>query len=191
MRNAIILHGKADPGEVEYYNPDYPAASNSHWIPWVQKQLMVRDIYTQTPEIPNSWKPHYPTWVKEFERYDLTPETILVGHSCGAGFMLKWLSAHMDVKVDKIVLVAPSLGYGWDDGSFFEGFKIDQNLTSRASITILHSDNDREDIQRSTKEIRATLPKASYVEFHNYGHFCIEDMHTEKFPELVDIIVND
>lgn len=107
MKNAIILHGKSGPGEQEYYNPDFPAASNSHWIPWLQKQLMIRDIYAQTPEVPNSWKPDYATWCKEFERYDITPETVLVGHSCGGGFLVRWLSERPDVRVDKVVLVAP------------------------------------------------------------------------------------
>ncbi len=94
MRNAIILHGKPDPGQEEYYNPNFPSASNSHWLPWLQKQLMIHDIATQTPEMPYSWQPDYAIWQKEFERYDVTAETIVVGHSCGAGFIVRWLSQH-------------------------------------------------------------------------------------------------
>jgi alpha-beta hydrolase superfamily lysophospholipase len=40
----------------------------------------------------------------EFERYDIFPETDLVGHSCGGGFFVRWLSKHLEVKVGNVVL---------------------------------------------------------------------------------------
>src|SRR3989304_5335346 len=105
MKNAIILHGLPD--KDEYYDPDFPAQSNAHWIPWLQKQLQRKDIFTQTPEMPLSFKPEYTVWRKELERYDIGPKTLLVGHSCGGAFLVLWLSEHKDVKVAKVVLVAP------------------------------------------------------------------------------------
>jgi len=84
MKNAILLHGK--PSKKEYLNSNTRSPSNNHWFPWLQKQLLVRDIIAQTPELPNPWRPKYPKWKKEFERYDVTSETLLVGHSCGGGF---------------------------------------------------------------------------------------------------------
>ena len=186
MKNAIILHGKPDPGQEEYYNPNFPSASNAHWIPWLQKQLIIHDVATQTPEIPNAWKPEYETWRKEFERYDMTPETMLVGHSCGAGFIVRWLSEHPNVRVGNVMLVAPSLGIDWDTNGFFD-FKIDRKLTERTqTITIFVSDNDRAAIQQAVKKLRADIPNIAYREFHSYGHFCFEDMKTTEFPELRD-----
>ncbi|HSX07769.1 MAG TPA: alpha/beta hydrolase [Candidatus Saccharimonadales bacterium] len=189
MKNSIILHGKPDPGQEEYYNPAFPAASNSHWIPWLQKQLIIHDITTQTPEIPNAWKPEYETWRKEFERYDITPETILVGHSCGAGFIVRWLSEHPDVHVGTVVWVAPSLGIDWDTNGFFD-FEIDPKLTDRTQkLVILVSDDDRDAIQQAAKKLQATIPGIKYREFHGYGHFTLEDMKTIEFPELVEEIL--
>ena len=107
MKNAIILHGKPD--REEYYDPKAPSMSNAHWIPWLQGQLLKQDIWAITPEVPNAYNPDWKLWCKEVERFDITPETVLVGHSCGAGFWLRWLSEHKDVKVGKVVLVAPSL----------------------------------------------------------------------------------
>jgi hypothetical protein len=186
MKNAILLHGRPDPGDAEYYNPDLPSASNSHWFPWLQKQLLMHDIAAQTPEIPNSWQPYYPTWQKEFERYDITPETILVGHSCGGGFLVRWLSEHKDVKVGKVVLVAPWIDPGHKETTDFFDFTIDPKLVERAAgITIFNSDNDFNAIQKSVNIIRETVSDINYREFHNYGHFCERDLGTNEFPELI------
>lgn len=104
MKQAIILHGK--PSKKEFYDPNLASTSNYYWLPWLQKQLAMRDIPAWTPEVPHAWVDDYETRRKEFERYDVTPGTALVGHSCGAGFLIRWLSEHPDVRVDKVVLVA-------------------------------------------------------------------------------------
>ncbi len=186
MKNAIILHGKPDSGQEEYYNPNFPAASNAHWLPWLQKQLIINDIATQTPEIPKAWKPEYLTWQKEFERYDITPQTMLVGHSCGAGFIVRWLSEHPNVTVGKVVLVAPSLGIDWQDNSFFD-FEIDPALVQRTQgLTMFVSDDDRDAIQQAVQNLQQTIPGSVRRDFHDYGHFCVNDMKTTEFPELRD-----
>src|SRR5579884_3172331 len=102
MKNAIILHGK--PSKEEYYDPKAPSMSNAHWLPWLQGQLLKRDISAATPEVPFAFDPKWNLWNHEFERFDITPETILVGHSTGAGFIIKYLSIHPEVKVGKVVL---------------------------------------------------------------------------------------
>jgi predicted alpha/beta hydrolase family esterase len=189
MKNAIILHGKPDPGQEEYYNPTFPSSSNAHWLPWLQKQLIINNIAAQTPEIPNAWKPDYATWQKEFERYDITPQTILIGHSCGAGFFVRWLSEHPDIHVDTVALVAPSLGIDWDNTGFFD-FEIDPRFAERVErLIIFVSDDDRAAIQQSVHKIRDAIPTAGYREFHGYGHFCFSDMNTVEFPELRDEIL--
>lgn len=187
MKNAIILHGMPDPGMKEYYNPSVPSASNAHWLPWLQQQLMIRDIATQTPEIPNSWKPDYPTWRKEFERYDITPETVLVGHSCGGGFLVRWLSEHPDIRVGKVVLVAPWIDPRRTNTTDFFEFVIDPLLKSRtADLVIFGSDNDFKSVQASIQIIREAVQDVGYREFHNYGHFCTEDLKSVQFPELLE-----
>jgi predicted alpha/beta hydrolase family esterase len=177
MKTAIILHGKPDPGQEEYYNADFPSASNSHWLPWLQKQLTIHDIAAQTPEMPN-------------ERYDINPDTLLVGHSCGAGFIVRWLSEHPDIRVGNVVLVAPSLGIDWDTSGFFN-FTIDPNLASRTQkLMIFIADNDRDAIQQAAKILRETIADVQYREFRGYGHFCIDDMKTVEFPELRDELLS-
>lgn len=192
MKNAIIIHGK--PGKDEYYDPVFPSASNSHWLPWLQKQLLIADIPTQTPEMFNAWQPDYQIWSKTLEQLEVTPETTLVGHSCGGGFIVQWLSEHKEVKVDKVVLVAPWLGpIGNDEtddepiGGFFQ-FNIDPDLANRVSeIVIFNSDDDAESIHSAVRRIREAIPSATYREFHNYGHFCTSNLGTDEFPELLEV----
>lgn len=188
MKNAILLHGRPD--KDEYYNPDVPSCSNCHWFAWLQKQLLVKDIHAQTPEVPDAWKPHYPTWQKEFERFEVTPETLLVGHSCGAGFIVRWLSEHKDTKVGKVVLVAPSLGIDWEDKSFFD-FQIAPNLAARTKeIVIFVSDDDRPGIQEAVKALQSAIEGVRIRQFSGYRHFTYGAMGTEKFPELLEELLS-
>ncbi len=189
MQNAIIVHGKPD--REEYYDENFPSCSNSHWLPWLQKQLLVRGIQAATPEIPDAWEPQYGIWKKEFERFDIDKKTILVGHSCGGGFLLRWLSEHRDLKVGKVFLVAPWLDPKKSSCPEFFDFKLDKQLVSRtAKLTVFNSDNDGPGIQESVKIILDTLKNVEYREFHEYGHFCAGDLGADEFPELLEAILS-
>jgi hypothetical protein len=187
MRNVIILHGK--PEKDEYYDPKFPSASNSHWLPWLQKQLTVNGIKADTPEVPMAFNPQWDLWVKEVERFEITPNTILIGHSCGAGFWVRYLSEHKDLSVSKVVLVAPSLGKDWDNHDFFD-FTIDSEISKRTkSIIVFYSDNDKQSILDTVKTLQQTIPSINIREFHGLGHFTYEDMKTSEFPELLTEIL--
>lgn len=189
MKNAIILHG--GPSKEEYYDPEAPSMSNAHWIPWLQGQLLKHDIPTATPEVPNSYDRNWNAWNKEVERFDIGPETILIGHSTGAGFFIKYLSIHKDLKVNKVILIAPWLDpFKEHTKNFFDDFDIDPYLVSRtAGITIFNSDNDQESVQKTVEIVRGKVKGLIYREFHNYGHFCYEDLRTDRFPELLQTVV--
>jgi predicted alpha/beta hydrolase family esterase len=186
MKNAIILHG--GPSKKEYYDPDAPSMSNAHWIPWLQAQLLKADIPTATPEVPWSFDRNWKVWQKEVERYDIGPETILIGHSTGAGFFIKYLNINKNLKVGKVVLVAPWLDPDREHTkNFFDDFEIDPEFPSRTGgVTIFNSDNDQDSVQKTVKIVRNSVKNIKYVEFHNYGHFIYEDMKTLKFPELLE-----
>jgi len=186
MKNAIIVHGTSD--KEEYYSSEYPSASNFHWLPWLQKQLLIKDIPTATPEMPHSYMPDYGVWKKEFERFDITADTILVGHSCGGGFLVRWLSENKELQVGKVVLVAPWLDPNKTIGSenLFFDFVMDENLTSRTKgVTIFNSDNDMQAVHISVKKIIGNIQNIKLVEFEGKGHFCLSDLGGEEFPELL------
>lgn len=189
MINAIILHG--GPSKKEYYDPEAISMSNNHWLPWLQSQMLKRDIPTAAPEIPRSFDRNWPIWNKEFERFDINPETILVGHSTGAGFIVKYLSIHKELKVKKVILVAPWLDPDREHTkNFFDDFEIDPDFVSRTNgVTIFNSDNDQASVQKTVDILRKTVKNILYREFHNYGHFCLDDMKTTKFPELLEEVL--
>lgn len=114
MTNAILLHGK--PGKDEYYDVNQPSASNAHWFPWLQNQLLARDIKADTPEVPLAFDRQWDLWVREVERFEIGSDTTLVEHSCGGGFWLRNLNEHQELRVGKVILVAPSLGLARGDG---------------------------------------------------------------------------
>ena len=137
MKNAIIIHGM--PSKESYYVAGADAQSNSHWLPWIQQQLIVRDVLAQTPEMPKPYEPNYDAWLKVFNQFEVNDNTILIGHSCGGGFLAKWLTEN-DVKVKKVILVAP-----WIDpeGSveMFSNFTVGNDLVSKTTdgVTIFNS----------------------------------------------------
>jgi len=184
MKNAILLHGK--PSKEEYYDPEIPSCSNHHWFPWLQKQLLVKDIKAATPEVPKAYEPEWELWVKEVERFEIGSETTLVGHSCGGGFWVRFLSEHKSLKVGKVILVAPSLNPEKTWGKTFFDFEIDPSIIDRAKeIIIFSSTDDAPGIQDSVAMIRQAVPKVRYVEFKNMGHFTYSSMKTSEFPELL------
>ncbi len=190
MKTAIIVHGA--PGKEEAYDSTVPSASNHHWLPWLQKQLIVREYAAYTPEIPLCWMPQYEIWQREFERYDINEESLLVGHSCGGGFLTRWLSEHREVRVNKVVLVAPWLDPWRSRTTNFFEFEIDPNLAERCrgGFAVLNSDTDAEDVQQSGYAIKDAVRNCYFREFHRYGHFCLEDLHGAAFPELLELLLS-
>ncbi len=187
VRTAILVHGMPD--REEYYDPGQPSASNAHWFPWLQNELLVRDVAAATPEMPLAYAPDYGIWRREFERFDLHSDTILVGHSCGGGFLVRWLSEHPDVFVGPVVLVAPWLDPRRKDTTDFFDFSIDPGVPARVSrLVIFASDDDMDSVTESVTMLRRSLREARYRQFHRYGHFCRGDLGTDEFPELLDAV---
>jgi predicted alpha/beta hydrolase family esterase len=185
MKNAIILHGR--PRKEEYFSPERPSQSNSHWLPWLQNQLIINGILTQTPEIYKPYEPRYESWAAEIERYKPDTNTLLVGHSCGAGMIIQWLSKNLEARVGKVVLVAPWIDVEKDDWPAFD-FKLDTDLAKRTKgLTIFHSDNDDIEMQSTLDYLKKNLKNFKYCEFHDYGHFTTNGMKGRNdFPELLD-----
>jgi predicted alpha/beta hydrolase family esterase len=198
MTNAILVHGFCD--KAKYYDPDHPSMSNNQWFPWLTQQLMVRDIFTVAPELPEPWQPNYEKWRRELERFDINEQTILVGHSFGGGFLVRYLSEN-NIKVGKVILVAPYMGLGHGEDleqksseSVFFDFNIDQNLARKtAGLTIFKSTNDAIGVDNSIDILMEkwgdsvkliTLPKR--------GHFMATIKWTKfEFTELLEEIITE
>ena len=115
--------------------------------------MLVNNILAQTPEMPTSYSPNYEAWKKEFERFDINENTILVGHSCGAGFLIRYLSEN-NIKVNKVALVAPWLNVKHEEDFDFFNFEIDKNIINKTKdLKIFHSKDDMDEIIWSIEKI--------------------------------------
>ncbi len=187
MKNAILIHGCCD--KQEFFSDEYPSGSNSHWFPWLQKQLIKQGIETQTPEMPTPFAPKYEEWVKVMDQFQVMDETILVGHSCGAGFLVRYLT-DTKLKADKLILVAPYLDPIKKRKGFLD-FEIDPTVQDKVNeLHILFStDESVEGVKESTDTVAEIFPKAQVHKFNNKGHFTFEEMKTVEFPELLELII--
>ena len=187
-KNAVIIHGM--PSEAEYYSPDIPSPSNFQWIPWLRNKLSAEGVETETPEMPRPYAPEYQAWKHEFERCTVNQETILVGHSCGGGFLLRWI-AEAEQSVGDVFLVAPWLDPDKELSNGFFDFSYDNTLMERVnSLTVFVSDDDTPDILESARSIKNKLPNARFIECKGKGHFVGEDFIQNGFPELLEEILN-
>lgn len=190
MRNALLIHGWNT--KDEYFDKSRPTASNDHWFPWTTKQLVLKGINTVAIEMPNGYYPEYDVWKRELERYDIDENTTLVGHSCGGGFLVRWLS-ETKLKVGKVILVGPWLGLDISDEPFddsFFDFKIDSDLVERThGLVVFISEDDIKSVLDSVEMIKASVRDVQLKEFKNKGHFTLGSLGGPEFPELVDEIV--
>jgi predicted alpha/beta hydrolase family esterase len=186
MKTAMILHGM--PSEKSYLDSNREAQSNSHWLPWIQQQLLTKGILAQTPELPNPFKPVYEDWKSIFERHEINENTLLVGHSCGAGFLVRWLSEN-DVRVGKVVLVAPWMDPHHELDGFFE-FNIDPHAIERTKgVDVFISEDDDEEMHTAVNQIKEAWPAAVVHSLKDKGHFTLRDMGTREFPELREVLL--
>ena len=187
IKTALIIH--STPDREEYFDPATDSESNKHWIAWLQKQLLINGIFTQTPEMPDAYNPDYKKWKREFERFDVNEQSALIGHSCGGGFLVRWLSENR-VKGNKLVLVAPWLDPTRRKTTGFFEFKIDGEISSRfKNIHLFVSKDDNKEILTSVDTILKAVPNIKVHSFKNMGHFCFENMKTNKFPELLNVML--
>ncbi len=123
---------------------------------------------------------------EEFEKYPVSENTILVGHSCGCAFLVRWLG-EQKTRIKKLILVAP-----WkipkENNSMkekFYTFPIDETLESRVGeIIMFTADNEREDGKKSLEIYKSSLG-GRVIELKGRGHYIFGDMGTEQFPELL------
>jgi len=192
MKQVILIHGL--PSKDEYYNSEWPSQSNAHWIPWVQREILRKGILCQALEMPHPYNPNYKDYCEVLEQMNINEETILVGHSCGGGFLVRYFSEHKELTPKKIILVAPWLDLEsylqeLNPGTDFFNFIVDPELSQRTHIDLVYSTDDEEYILQSVEKIKNEIPNLQDHIFSNKGHFTEPDLGTKEFPELVDIIM--
>ena len=189
--NAILVPGKPD--KDEHYDPNQPSNSENHWFSWLKRQLILQDIHAISIEPPFPFRPRYDEWKKGFERFDIHPDTILVGHSCGGGFLVRYLSEHKDLQVGKVALVAPWINPdnnpNSDTADFFD-FQIDPDFPKRTQgVAVFISNDDEPSVVQTVEILQTTVPGLDIQRYVDKAHFTIESMHTVEFPELLQAVL--
>lgn len=187
--NCIIIHG-CPSDEERALNPQ-TRTYDKHWIPWTKKELATKGIKMETPLMPEPWAPDYEKFKKEFEKHEITEDTILIGHSCGCAFLVRWLGETKQ-KIKKLIMVAP-----WkipNEGDklreAFYIYPIDETIKERVGeIAIFTADDEKEDGKKSLQIFHEALD-GKIIELKGNGHYTMGDMKTEEFPELLEEILN-
>jgi predicted alpha/beta hydrolase family esterase len=189
MKTAIIVHGM--PSKEQYLDPLRPAASQGHWLPWIQRQLTLKGVAAQLPEMPEPYAPDYENWREVFEQFKIDEDTMLVGHSCGGGFLVKWLSENK-IKVGKVALVAPWLDptKQWAPKMFsgLQGADPDFVARTKGVCLFISLDDDQDELD-TAEYLKKTVKDLRVQQFTDRGHFLTHQMGTNEFPELRDFLL--
>lgn len=186
--NCILIHGC--PGTPN--NDPKTRTYDKHWMPWIQEQLVKEGITTHAPLMPNPWQADYATWKREFEKLSVNENSVLIGHSCGSAFLVRWLGESKQ-KVAALILVAPWKIPDPENANYrakkdFYAFPIDPGIKNRVPrIVMFTSENEEQEGKESLKMYREVFD-GEIISLPNHGHYTMGDMGTTSFPELLDVV---
>ncbi|MFH1670913.1 MAG: alpha/beta fold hydrolase [Patescibacteria group bacterium] len=199
MRNVFIFHGTGG----------YP---KENWFPWLKSELERLGCKVHIPQFPTPDNQTTETWFDVLDEYRkfLNEETILIGHSLGGAFLLRFLeestsfvpltceelnepSGTTDVKKTKIAaafIIAAPVGVTrtmfWDGDKPFIShlFNWDAIKANCRHFCVFHSDDDPyvplENGRDCAKQLEVDL---NFIP--NAGHFNAESGYSE-FAELLE-----
>ncbi len=187
-QNCIIIHGC--PSNVEKAMNPETRTYDKHWISWLKRNLIASGIETETPLMPDPWEPNYQKFRAEFEKYEVGENTILVGHSCGSAFLVRWLG-ETKRRIFKLILVAPWKIPAEDDNfrKEFYTYPIDEHIRTRVSEIVMFTADDEENKGKESLKIFHSALGGMVIELKGHGHYTLSDMGTEEFPELLERII--
>lgn len=188
MKQVIILHGCPSDAE-KAMNPE-TRTYDKHWISWTKERLTGKGIKTETPLMPEPWYPDYEKFKSEFEKYEVNENTVLVGHSCGSAFLVRWLGESKK-SIAKLILVAP-----WKIPSKEKEYRekfyiylIDKTIKDRVGEIVMFTADDEKDEGKESLKIFHDALGGEVIELKGHGHYTMGDMGTTEFSELLDVIL--
>jgi predicted alpha/beta hydrolase family esterase len=179
MKRAYIIHGA-------FGNPQ------ENWIPWVKKQLENKGYTVIVPKFPTPEGQNLQAWMDiiDSEKENMTYDTILIGHSVGARFLLSLLP-RLHQPVLKTILVSgfthslENNEFGIINETFIEkSVNWASVLIKSSEFYVLHGENDPYIPVSQAEEIATRLKIDPYV-IENGCHLNANAGFT-KFQELMD-----
>ena len=161
--NFIIIHGV-------YSNPE------ENWFPWLKKQLEGMSYEVIVPKFPTPLDQSLESWTRAFSQYEskINEETVLIGHSLGAAFILNYLEK-TSKKIKAAILVSgfhKLLGSQYDEinKTFVDKqFNWDKIKSSCGRFFIFAGDNDEYISLEVSNELAKNLNAEMNI-VHDGGH---------------------
>ncbi len=179
---AVICHGtKGSPA--------------GNWFPWLRDSLETRGLETYVPAFPTPENQSKQAWLAAFDATvpQMNSETILIGHSCGATFLLHVLG-RLEIPVYKTLFISPVMDfignaeYDALNQTFFPHKTDWEKVAAHAGTAhVLHGDNDPYVPVAQARNLAGKL-KVPLELISGGGHLNSESGYT-AFPRLLTHIV--
>lgn len=177
--NVIILHGA-------YGYPD------ENWFGWMREELEKLSIQCIVPCMPTPHGQSLNSWLEVFGQKYLNyvnEDTILIGHSLGAAFLMKWLE-RVNIKVRATVLVGVFIGNvgiekfdSINETFFVDPFDWETIKKNSGKIFCYYGSNDPY-VSPSHFDYIANNLNAHKILISDGGHFNVATGYT-SFPHLL------
>jgi len=185
MTNIILVHGT-------YSSP------TGNWLPWLKTELEKINCQVFVPNFPTPKNQSLENWLKVFDDYKqyLNQDTIVIGHSLGAAFLLSVLET-INHPIKQAYFVSSFIGfignseYDILNKTFtiknFDWPKIKQNCKN---FCLISSDNDPyvdlsygQEVAKNLNSELIVLPNAGHINAESgYTHF---EFLLEKIKEIL------
>ncbi len=155
-----------------------PSENNKSWKEKFFKKMFKNGWIMYYPKMPCKDNAKYKEWKLVFEKYlkKLNRKSVLIGHSLGASFLLKYFSENPGHKFKELHLIAPALNVG----NFTHNIKKFKNISEQfEKIFIYHSKDDIVVPFEDSEKISRALPSAKFIIFEDRNHF-----FDERSPEV-------
>lgn len=143
--------------------------------------------------MPTPWEPDYQEWKKQIDKLDINENSVIVGHSAGGAFAVRWLSENKK-KIDKLILIAAGKTITDDNKRLhnFYDFKINQNIKNRVNKIIIFVSEDEKKYRIANAKLYQKELGGELRILKDRGHFTVTANPINKeFPELLEEILKD
>lgn len=161
--------------------------SKDDWKPWLRQKLG-EEYEVVLPTMPNKTNAKFEEWKIWFEKIIpfLNNEVVLVGHSLGADFVIKYLSENKFSKKLKGVFLVSGVFDKDSNGYSLLSFSLPEKLDLQTeNIFLYHSKDDPFVPFSALDSFMKVLPSAHFRVFEDRKHIT-----QDEFPEIVDDILS-
>lgn len=183
-----------------FINHGFMESNIENWFPYIKESLDDNNNQVIIPQYPIDVNKHfYDYWKKVLDVYKefnyINPNTVMIGHSSGCAFTIKYLIEN-NLKIDKLILVSGFNNYYADNKDDFHNvvnktFYVDDDKLVRIKdlcnkIICIYGNNDPYIPQNIFHDLVLKL-NANEIVIPNGGHLNKESGYT-KFEKILEYL---